>query len=69
MMKPSAKLYKKKAPKNGREKGPMTKVQASKQPKRGRQGGKGPTKNRTLHQSHEAYQLKREEVNLIKLQA
>jgi hypothetical protein len=49
-----AKLYKKKAPKKGREirnkgQAPRTKVQASKQPKRGGpQGGKGTTKNRTL---------------------
>ncbi len=39
-----------------------------KQPKRrGRpQGGQGTNKNRTLHQLHEAYELKRGEVNLAK---
>ncbi len=40
--------------------GTMTKVQARKQPKGDRsQGGKGTIKNQTLHQLHEAYQLKR----------
>ncbi len=51
-----AKLYRKKAPKKGieKEEGARTQVQASKQPKRGEpQGGKGTTKNRTLHQTHE----------------
>ncbi len=64
------KLHKKKAPKKGREKkqGAKTKkVQANKQPKRGgSQGGKGTPKYRNLHQSLEAYQLKKREVNLIK---
>jgi hypothetical protein len=47
-----------------------TKVQASKQPKRGMpQGGKGTTKHGNLHQSHEAYQLKKGEVSPITLQA
>jgi hypothetical protein len=54
MMKP-ANLYKKKAPKKGREnkkQGARTKVQASKQPKRGRpQGRKGTTKYCNFHQS------------------
>jgi hypothetical protein len=54
MMKP-ANLYKKKAPKKGREnkkEGATTKVQASKQPKRGRsQGGKGTTTYRNFHKS------------------
>jgi hypothetical protein len=50
----SAKLYRKKAPKKGRErkKGARTEVQASKQPnKGGPQGGKGSTKYRRLHHS------------------
>jgi hypothetical protein len=47
-----------------------TKVQASKQPKRGvSQGGKGTTKHQNLHQSQEAYKLKKGEVSLITLQA
>jgi hypothetical protein len=49
-----AKLYRKKAPKKGRERkqGARTEVQASKQPnKGGPQGGKGATKNRSLHHS------------------
>jgi hypothetical protein len=31
--------------------------------------GNGTTKYKNLHQLHEAYQLKKREVNLIKLQA
>ncbi len=50
--------------------GPRIEVQASKQPNTsGPQGGKGTTNNQTLHQSHEAKQLKRGEVNLMKLLA
>jgi hypothetical protein len=75
------KLYKKKAPKKGREKvkrkhpskgekkklGTRTKVQASMQPKRGRpQGGKGTTKYRNLHQLLEAYQLEKGKVKPTK---
>jgi hypothetical protein len=42
-----------------RKQGPRTEVRASKQPNKGRpQGGKGNTKNVTLHQLHEANQLK-----------
>jgi hypothetical protein len=53
-----------------KKQGASTKVQASKQPKRGEpQGGKGTTKNWTLQHLHEAYQLKKGEVNPIKLQA
>jgi hypothetical protein len=49
--------------KRKKKQGARTKVQASKQPKRGRpQGGKGTTKNQTLHQLREAYQLKRGKV-------
>jgi hypothetical protein len=50
-----------KHPRNGEKKKQRakTKAQASQQPKRGDpQGGKGTTKNRTLHQLHEAYQLR-----------
>jgi hypothetical protein len=68
-----AKLYKKrKHPTKGEKKkqGTCTKVQASKQPKRGGPpGGKVTTMYRTLLQSCEAYQLKKGEVKLIKLQA
>jgi hypothetical protein len=56
-----AKLYRKKAPLKGekRKQGARTKVQASKQPsKGGPQGGKGTTKNWTLHQLHEANKKK-----------
>jgi hypothetical protein len=75
------KLYKKKAPKKGREKvkrkhpskgekkklGTRTKVQASIQPKRGEpQGGKGTTKYWNLNQLLEAYQLKKGKVNPTK---
>jgi hypothetical protein len=75
------KLYKKKAPKKGREKvkrkhpskgeekklGTRTKVQASMQPKRGRpQGGKGTTKYWNLHQLLEAYQLEKGKVKPTK---
>jgi hypothetical protein len=50
-----------------RKQGARTIVQASKQPnKGGSQGGKGTIKNQTLHHSHEANQLKKGEVNLIK---
>jgi hypothetical protein len=43
-----------------RKQGAMTEVQASKEPnKGGPQRGKGTTKNRTPHQSHEANQLKK----------
>ncbi len=53
-----------------RNKGQRAKVQASQQPKRGGpQGGKRTTKNPTVHQLHEAYQLKRGKVHHIKLQA
>jgi hypothetical protein len=65
-------LIKRKHPRKGQEKkqGPRTKVWASKQPKRGGpQGAKGTPKNQTLHQLPEEYQLKRHEVNPIKLQA
>jgi hypothetical protein len=65
-LKNPVKLYKKKAPKKGREnkQGARTKVQASKQPKRSRpQGDKGTTKYQNLHQLLEAYQLKKGEVN------
>jgi hypothetical protein len=61
---------KRKHPRKGEKKKQRasTKVQASKQPKRGEpQGGKGTIKNWTLQQLHEAYQLKRGEVNPIKL--
>jgi hypothetical protein len=51
-----------------RKQGARTEGQASKQPnKGGPQGEKGTIKNRTLHQSHEANQLKKGKVNLIKL--
>ncbi len=71
MMKPCQTLFFKKHPrKKEREKetrGRME-VQVSKQPnKGGPQGQKGITKNWTLHKSHEANQLKKGEVNLIKL--
>jgi hypothetical protein len=71
------KLYKKKAPKKGREKvkrkypskgekkklGTRTKVQARMQPKRGGpQGGKGAPKYWNLHQLLEAYQLEKGKV-------
>lgn len=65
-------FIKRKDPRMGekKERGASTKVQASKEPKRGgQQGGNGTIKYQTLHQSHEPYQLKREEINPIKLQA
>jgi hypothetical protein len=44
----------------------MMEVQASKQPERGGpQGGEVTTKNGTLHQWHEAYQLKRWEIQIV----
>jgi hypothetical protein len=47
-----------------RKQGVRIEVQAIKQPnKGGPQGGKGATKNQTLHQSHEAHQLKKAEAN------
>jgi hypothetical protein len=62
-----------KHPRKGEKKkqGARTNDQASKQLKRrdGPQGGKGTTEHQTLHQSYEAYQLKRGEINPIKLQA
>jgi hypothetical protein len=65
------KLYKKKAPierERKRNKGQGSKFKQASQPKWvGSQGGKGTTKNRILHQSCEACQLKRGEVNPIKL--
>jgi hypothetical protein len=67
-----AKLCRKKEPKKGRERkqGTRTEVQASKQPnKGGPQGGKGATKNRSLHHSHEANQLQKGKVNPMKLLA
>jgi hypothetical protein len=62
-------FIKRKRPRKGEKKnqGAQTKVQANKQPKRGgSQGGKGTPKYRNLHQSLEAYQPKKREVNLIK---
>jgi hypothetical protein len=70
--KPCQTLFYKKHPRKGEKwkQGVRTEVQASKQPnKGGPQGGKGTTKNWTLHKSHEANQLKKGEVNLIKLLA
>ncbi len=61
-----AKLYKKKAPKEWREKQTTGKDQSSSKQtaQRGRPArGKGISKNQTLHQSNEAYQLKKGEVN------
>jgi hypothetical protein len=55
-------LIKRKHSRKGEKKkqGVTTKVQANKQPNKGRpQRGKGTIKNRTLHQSHEANQLKK----------
>jgi hypothetical protein len=47
-----------------------TKVQAREQCKRGGpQGGKGTTKNRTLHELPDTHQPRRGEVNPIELQA
>jgi hypothetical protein len=75
MMKPCQKLYKKESTQESeserkRNKGATPKVQANKQPKiDGPPQGKGNTKNQTLLQSHEAYQLKKWQVNPIKLQA
>jgi hypothetical protein len=63
MMKP-AKLYKKKAPKKGREKETRGKDQSpGKKTAQIRQAtrGNGTTKNQTLPQLHEAYQLKKGE--------
>ncbi len=63
-----AKLIERKHPRRERKRkqGARTKVQENKQPnKGGPQGGKGTTKNWTLHQLHEANQLKEAEVNLI----
>jgi hypothetical protein len=46
------------------------KVQASKSLKRGRpHAGKGASKYQNFSQSHEVYQLKKREINPIKLQA
>jgi hypothetical protein len=61
-----AKLYEKKAPKQGREKQTRGKDQSPSKQTTQRGGptrGKGTTKNQTFHQSHEAYQLKKGEVN------
>jgi hypothetical protein len=61
-MKPCQTSYKKKHPTKGEKKNQeaRTKVQASKQPKRGGPlGGKGTTKYQNLHQSLEAYPLKK----------
>ncbi len=53
-----------------KKQGARTQVQTTKQPKRGEpQGGKGSTNYQNLHQTHETYQLTREEVNMIKLEA
>jgi hypothetical protein len=50
--------------------GSRIEVQANKQPNTSEpQGGKGTTNNQTLHQLHEANQLKRGDVNLMKLLA
>jgi hypothetical protein len=47
-----------------RNKGARTKVEEYKQPKRGHpHRGKGTTKNQNLHESYEAYLLKKGEVN------
>jgi len=66
-------FIKRKHPRKGEKKkqGARTKVQASKQPKRGgpKGGGNGTTTYQTLDQSHEANQLKKGEVNPIKLGA
>jgi hypothetical protein len=66
-------FIKRKHPRKGEEKeqGAKTKKcrQANSPKEASHKGGKGTTKNPTLHQSHEAYQLKRGKVNLIKLQA
>jgi hypothetical protein len=69
MMKPCQTLLKEKHPRKGekRKHGARIEVQPSKEPKKGGPRGKGTTKNWTLHKSHEANQLKKEEVNLIKL--
>jgi hypothetical protein len=60
-----AKLHEKKAPKKGREKETKGKDQSpgkqTAQKRRVPQEGKGPTKYENLHQSHEAYQLKKGE--------
>jgi hypothetical protein len=63
-------ITKKKAPKERERKKTRGKDQSlgKQQPKQGGpQEGKGMTKNRTFRQSHEAHQLKRGEVNSIKL--
>jgi len=59
-------FIKRKHPRKGEKKkqGARPKVQANKQPKKdGPYRGKGNTKNQTLLQSHEAYQLKKGQVN------
>jgi hypothetical protein len=58
------------SPRKGEKKkqGPRTKVQASKKPERsGPQGGKATTKYQNLHQSLEAYQLNKGEVQVFVL--
>ncbi len=65
-------LILKKHPRKGekRKQGSKIEVQPSKEPNKGEpQGGKGTTKNWTLHKSHETNQLKKGEINLIKLLA
>jgi hypothetical protein len=65
-------FIKRKHPKKGEKKKQRAriKVEARKQPKRGApHGGNGITKYKNLHQSFEAYQLKKGEVSPIKLQA
>jgi hypothetical protein len=64
-------FIKRKHPRKGEKKKLGAKHQSpgNKSSNRGGQQGNGTIKNQTLHQSHEAYQLKREEVNPIKLQA
>jgi hypothetical protein len=59
-------------PRKGERKkqGARTKVQASKQPKEaGHKEEREPLIIKTSTKSHDAYQLKKEEVNMIKLQA
>jgi len=71
-LKNPVKLIKRKHPRKGEKnkQGARTEVQASKRPKRSRpQGRKGTTEYRNLHQLLEAYQVKKGEVNPIKLQA
>jgi hypothetical protein len=62
-------FVKKKAPKKGREKETRGLYQSPGKQIAQKRWATRTTKNRTLLQSYEAYQLKKGEINLIKLQA